>query len=177
MLYYWDKFVVEGETLYNYMINNFNDMIYNDNILHFYIRDGIYGGIETNTEFIETYNKDIENELIIWIMNEYKENRLFNRELWKPFRDRYTLSDMYNGYRKLFKFKHIYFQLAMETECNKDECKYCTENEENNTIILCPHFCLALYGWKVNNSNNFEPSNKIKIPDDFIMIEKDWVYK
>jgi hypothetical protein len=87
---------------------------------------------------------------------------------------------MYFAYRKLFQYKHYYFQVAMETFCEIDECKYCRhtkdvyfeECEENSQ-----HFILALYGWKIETSDKLQPYNKILIPDDNIMPYDDWIYQ
>lgn len=81
-------------------------------------------------------------ELIPWIKNEHKENRLFDKTLWKPFRDHYHLHEMYYGYRRLFKYKHYYFQLVMETGCILDYCNYCIISDAKESINNTPeeHF-------------------------------------
>jgi hypothetical protein len=174
MKFCWDRFLKEGEELFNYMIHNFDDMFDGNKIKHFDIRyEYIYD--EGTQEIKERYGEDIQKELIPWIKKEFESNELINSTSWKPFRDQYTLSDMYFGYRKLFQFKHYYFQLAMESECDLDDCKYCIN--DTNKIIFSPHFCLALYGWKDESSDILQPYNKVKIPLDNIMPESDWVYQ
>ena len=172
---YWPGFLKEGDKLYNYLINNYEIMFNENNILHFYIRNWYYYYDEENVDKInELYGEDIEKELICWIKNEHKENRLFNRELWKPFRDGQTLEDMFNGYKKLFQYKQYYFQLGMELECGNNNCDYCIDYIDSNEIQITPHFCLALYGWEKDTSNMLQPDERINIPLDNYMTECDW---
>jgi hypothetical protein len=172
---FWPRFVKEGDFLYDYLINNFNKLLDNDKIIHFYIRDGIYYGIDNTERIKENYGNDIEKELVIWIKKEYQENCLFNRDFWKPFRDQETLSDMYNGYRKLFQYKEYYFQLAMESECGDYNCKYCKEYQINSIEpIITPLFCLTLYGWKNKDSEMLQPYKHTIIPIDNLMCDLDW---
>jgi hypothetical protein len=175
MSWFWPKLVEEGNKLYTYLINNFEELFDGNNIPHFYIRDWYYYyDIEDGDKINELYGKDIEKELIPWIKNEYKENRLFNRELWKPFRHHLHLSEMFNGYRKLFQYKQYYFQLGMESICeNNNNCKYCIDNK----VQLVPLFCLALYGWKKDTSDMLQPEERVSIPLDNIIPERDWKIK
>jgi hypothetical protein len=178
MSFFWHVFVEEGEKLYNYLINNYNKMLDKDNIPHFYIRNWYYY-IEDIDNIYESYGEDIEKELLTWIQNEYKENRLFNRELWKPFRGNHTSYEMFNGYRKLFQYKHYYFQLGIEPRCENDDdkCIYCIDYSNRSRVQIIPHFYLALYGWKKDNSDMLQPYEKVKIPLDNIMPERDWKLK
>lgn len=82
MIYRWNKFLIEGDELYQYMINNFEDMIDKGNIKHF----EIYNDIDDKINVQGIYNSNIQNELIKWIRQELYHNRLFNKLLWKPFR-------------------------------------------------------------------------------------------
>ena len=86
----WDRFLIEGKELFEYMKNNFDNMFDGDaKIKHFEIRDEIcydYGSQELN----QVFGKEIQKQLVPWIKREFEDNRLFNNTLWRPFRDRYT---------------------------------------------------------------------------------------
>jgi hypothetical protein len=175
--YMWLSFLEEGDILYNYLVNNFEELFDGNKIKHFGFRDGIYLNILNNDEMNATYGKDIQTDLIHWIRIELEENRLLKKELWKPFRDKWHLSEMYYGYRKLFQYKHYYFQLAMETSCSLDECEYCDMYDIFYIHKNSKHFKLALYGWKDDTSNMLQPHCKVEITSDNIMIEKNWTYQ
>jgi hypothetical protein len=178
MLHCWPRFLIEGDNLYDYMIHNFDTMFEDDTIIkHFQLRDGIYRGLENLEELTSNYGEDIQKNLIPWIKKEKEENRLFDKTLWKPFRDQYNFSEMYYGYKKLFQYKHYYFQLVMESECIDENCKYCIASGAVNSIsiILNPHFGLALYGWKAKDSDMLQQNTDIKIPDDNMMAERHWI--
>ncbi len=180
MKHFWNDFIIEGDALYNHMINNFNSMIDENEIKHFKIIDGIYRHIDDTEKMTEEYYNSIQLELILWLKNEYEEERLFDKTLWKPFRNQSFLSYMYYGYRKLFQYKHYIFQLAIESYCELDECKYCNHTKDINFSICCEnsqHFCLALYGWKEEGSNMLQPYNDSIIPDNNIMPEEHWLYQ
>jgi hypothetical protein len=178
MEYMWADFLVEGDKLYDILVNNFESM-FDDNIIkHFRIRDNKYLSLyDTIIKIKEQYENDIRKELLSWIRNELNENQLFKRSNWKPFRDSYTLMDMYHGYKKLFTYKNYYFKLGMETNCDLDECIYCghtkdvyfEEHEENSQ-----HFILDLYGWKDDNSDNLMPYRDTLIPIDNILTGIPW---
>ena len=103
MLHFWSKFLLQADELYNYMINNFDTMFEGISIIkHFEIREGYYLYITDLEELTSNYGEDIQKNLIPWIKKEKEENRLFDKTLWKPFRDQEYLSFMYYGYRKLF---------------------------------------------------------------------------
>ena len=173
----WNGFVIEGEKLYNYLINNFDSMFDGDTITHFNIREGIYWGIDDTNEIFRKYGDDIQMYLLPWIKEELKENRLFDKTLWKPFRDQYTIFDMYYGYRKLFRYKHYIFQLAIESSCSLRECKICDLTTDEYCLLNSKHFELALYGWKEENSDIMQPKKNFKIPEDNIMCLKHWSWK
>jgi hypothetical protein len=67
---------------------------------------------------------------------------------------------------------HYYFQLSMESECYNDDCKYCDHTTKGTNILISPHFCLALYGWK-DDKDKIEPYNETMT--DYIIPEKHWV--
>lgn len=175
--YMWSSFLEEGDILYNYLVNNFEELFDGNKIKHFGFRDGIYLNTLDNDKMNATYGKDIQIDLIPWIRTELKQNRLFKKELWKPFRDQWHLSEMYYGYRKLFQYKHYYLQLAMETSCSLDECEYCALFDDDYNYKNSKHFKLALYGWKDDNSVMLQPHCKVKITSDNIMIEKNWTHQ
>jgi hypothetical protein len=180
MKHFWDDFLIEGDLLYTHMINNFQEMIDTDYIKHFKIRDGVYRHIYDTAKMTEEYGNDIQKELISWIKNELNTNRLFDKTLWKPFRDQSFFSYMYFGYRILFHYKEFIYQLGMQTYCELDECKYCNHTKNNDNGICCEnsqHFCLALYGWKSDNSNLLQPYRKTIIPDDNIIPEDIWIHQ
>lgn len=162
MSHYWERFLKEGDELFNYMINNFEKM-FEDNmhINHFEIRDGFYAS-DKSKELIDInyYNNEIEKDLIIFIRKEVKTKSLFNKSNWKPFRFNMRISEMYYSYNKLFKFKKYYFQLSIDQYCEINNCK-CHENNENNEDNCNPHFMIALYGWKDDISNIMLPYNNI----------------
>lgn len=165
---WWNNFLVEGKVLFQYMQNNFNNMFEGDVIIkHFNIRDeGCYDlGSE---ECMAMYGTEIQKDLVPWIKKELEDNRLFDSTLWRPFRDRYTLSDMYLGYKKLFEFKQYYFQLCIASCCELEICTNCI-NKENRK-----HFEIIIYGIKneqsgkkerynIDNLSNFMPEHYWKI--------------
>ncbi len=163
----WERFLKESDIYYNYMINNFNFMI-NDIPNNFSIIDGIYRYIKDTNKLTEEYGDDIEKELIPWIIKEYEEGRLFNKELWKPFRDQSALLSMYYGYRYLFTYNENIYQLALIDEIDLDK------NDKSNKYYC---FVLALYGWKEEGSNMLQPYKDSIIPEDNIMPEEHWIYR
>lgn len=163
----WDKFVEHGKKLYSYMINNFDSMLDLNSIRHFDIRSqGVHdlGSQEVKDE----YGKDIEKELIEWIKIHHADNNLFNIDNWKPFRDRNSLVDSYLGYKILFRYKHYFFQLVVDDECELDYCNDCL-NKLNSW-----HFAVILYGWTEEGNKNTMPYNDPPVLDDNIMPENDW---
>jgi hypothetical protein len=174
MSWLWPRFEEEGKELFRYLTNNFEELFNEDGtIKHFTLRDA--GCYDLGTEEItEKYGKDIEKELIPWIKNELDTKCLFDTIMWKPFRDTYHMNVMYLGFKKLFQFKHYYFQLAIENECNVQYynfCEYC----EKTKFTFC--FTLVLYGWKEDTSEKFQPYNIDIIKSDNIMPENDWKRK
>lgn len=171
MLHFWKQFLVEGDKLYEYLINNFDDMFDGDKIKHFDIRCH-WPLIQNIKKIRNKYIIDIEHVVIDWIKNEKKNNRLFDKTLWKPFRDQYYLSDMYYGYRYLFQYKNYYFQLAMETHCLTDNCRDCIEDEDvyENTS----HFKLEPFAFIDSESNTIQPYKNLEILEDNMMPEFQW---
>lgn len=168
--FYWDRFLLEGEELFNYMIHNFDTMLDGDIVKHFDIRSGHYGYDTEADEINEKYAVDIQKNMVKWIKNEFEENKLFDKNNWKPFRDQDLLNYMYLGYRKMFQYKQYYFQLAIENMCGI--CDYCKIKNEDRT-----HFELALYGWKDENSEKLQPYDSFVNLCDNMMTEKYWKRK
>ncbi len=165
----WKRFLEEGEILYNYMITTFEKMFDGNTIKYFCIINGIYRNIKDTDNITEEYGNEIEQILIPWIRKEHQEGRLFDKTLWKPFRNQIQLLDMYYGYRILFTYKEYIFQLAIED--------YCDFDENNKRIDDRACFLLALYGWKENDSNMLQPYKDSIIPDDNIMPEEHWIHQ
>ena len=174
----WSDFLIEGDILYNYMITNFNDMFKDENtIKHFDILDGHYINIYDTYEIRIQHGTNIQKELIPWIKKEIKENRFFDKTLWKPFRDQHTFSDMYLGYRKLFQYKQYIFQLSILSSCSLDTCEYCDVTSDKYCLENSKHFMLALYGWEKDNSIMLQPYGQVRIPEDNMMLERHWKQK
>lgn len=163
----WNSIVKEGEDLFNYMTNSFEEMFDGTIIKHFDIRyeDRYDVGSE---EVKEEYGEDIHNELVSWIRKEKEEGYLFDSKIWKPFRDKATHTDGYIGYRRLFRYKHYYFQLIVELGCELDECNYCKIGDRKN------HFVLTLYGWKDENIPTLQPDNHVTVLADNLIPDVDW---
>ena len=171
MTYKWEEFLIQGDILYNYMINNFENMFDSDKIIkHFHIRPGLFEiGWYDADEINEKYGDDIQKELIPWIRKEFETNRLFDKNKWKPFRDQDAFVDMYLGYRIMFPYKHYYFQLAIDDFCG--DCIYC-KNNENRT-----HFQLSLWGWKEENKERLQPDDNFLVSPDNIIPDWYWEIK
>jgi hypothetical protein len=165
----WSRFLIEGDELFNYMLNNFENMFDgNLKIKHFDIRDEAIYDIGSE-EIMQKYDEEIQKDLIQWIKNELTEKRLFEKNNWKPFRDKYLLTYMYLGYRKLFQFKKYYLQLGLEAACVESEtCKYCEKNENQK------HFQLILYGWKDENCDKLQPDERFTIVSNNIIPDHYW---
>jgi hypothetical protein len=169
MSFCWDRFLIEGDELFNSMITEFHDM-FNTNmtVKHYCIRnEGVYD--HGSKEVGEQYDDDIQKELVPWIQNEFKSGRLFTKTLWKPFRDCCAPLHMYLGYKVMFTFKHYYFQLILDSGCYSKMCKYCDGNENNNV-----HFELVLYGWKDETSEKLQPYTIDPIPLNNMLPERFW---
>jgi len=167
----WNRFVEEGEELYNYMIDNFNNMIDGESIKHFDIVYGPYHTIKYIFDIKEKYFNDIHKEIIPWIKKEFDSKSLFKYNNWIPFRDQDAMVDMFLGYRKLFQYKEYFFQLTMLSQCDKLKCNDCNIEE----LTLYKHFGLALYGWK--EGNTIQPDNLFTLNEDNIMPDKYWYWE
>ena len=189
----WEGFEYEGDKLFNKMINNFENMIDGDDkVKHLNIKYGYNGVIKINNDVImEKYGDDIQKSLVPWIKNELHDGRLFDKTFWKPFRIMYINTSMLYAYKKIFKYNKYYFQLSLNSFCNRDECKYCDKylcccdrditynnyynnyTDDSNIDFIC--FELALYGWKDYNSSISLLRNISRITElNYMMIEEQW---
>jgi len=164
----WERFLKEGDVLYNYLITHYDNMFEsNGKIKQFdmtYMSMPVY-------HLYEGVNKEcgeqIHEEIIPWIHEEYHSGRLFNKENWKPFRVQYLLTDMYYGYRKVFCFHDFfYFQLAID--------KIAYDNSEGE-IEITNAFNVAFYGWKEKGNQYVQPYTlQIKLDDNMMMTDSHW---
>lgn len=163
---WWDRFVVEGDELFEYMTHNFETLFENTRIKHFNIRDDKIYDLGRD-EIMDNYNQELEDTTLQWIREEQKAGRLFQKDLWRPVRDSYLLTSMYLGYRKIFQFKHYVFQLAFETDCEKYPCEDCDALEDD--YYPEGHFTLSYMGWKEEGKEALQPKNRIVfLEDNFI---------
>jgi hypothetical protein len=158
----WNKFLLNENNYYKCLTDNFENYFDEDHIKHFDIKDWDSGYHYDAHELKIKYNDDIQKELIKWIKKEVEEQRLFQKNNWKPFCDRTYIAEMYLGYRKVFQYDDHYFQLGMDYECYVDNCKYC----ETNPLLF--RFLLLVY--RPNEPEILESN-------DFMMPEKDWNYQ
>ena len=150
---YWDRFLREGEELYNYMIKNILSMIDDNNMNHFDIKPD-YSNLEVDCSIIiKEHGDDIKKELVKWIKQEYNNKTFFDDQMWSPWRDPQFESFMILGYRKLFQYKHYYFILCIDCGCDIINCQYCIDDDNDNI-----HFELLLYGWDKNIYDTIRPS-------------------
>lgn len=170
----WKEIAKEGEELFEYLLSKYEIMLDGDDkVKHFDI--GSEWGMLTDKadEFKETYSDDIQRELVPWIRDEIHKGGLFKLENWRPFRDHYTLFDMFLGYRKLFQYKEYLFQLSLLSACENDIsiCKYCEKGDYGR------HFGVVLYGWRDVNRVKLQPVDFITVLDDNIIPESYWCIK
>lgn len=170
----WKEIAKEGEELFEYMLSKYEMMLDGDDkVKHFDI--GAEWGMLTDKadEFKETYSDDIQRELVPWIRDEIHKGGLFKLENWRPFRDHYTLFDMFLGYKKLFQYKEYLFQLSLLSACENDICicGYCEKGDYGR------HFGVVLYGWRDVNCVKLQPVDFITVLDDNIIPESYWCIK
>lgn len=173
MTLHWDEFLEEGATYFDYMIKNFETMFDGNSIIKHFRIGSVYYGYQCNaTEINNKYGEEIQKELVPWIKNEFEEGRLFDNTNWKPFRDSAVLTEMYLGYRKIFKYKKYYFQLSLDSGCGI--CKYCENNDYTDDDYFSIEFTLQLYGWFEKNSEDMKPRSRFKILEDDTIPESFW---
>jgi hypothetical protein len=192
-IFCWDRFINEGDILFNYMIHNFDKMFDGKLIIkHFDIESGFFGLFDYIDDIKEQYNDNIQQELIHWIQKEFNNKELFQETNWRPFRDQDILTCMFLGYRRMFQYKHYIFQLILNSSCeNCDVCNYCKNNEdctlsEPSSEREMPsgersspegtHFGLSFYGWKDKDYMKLQPYNNMSLSDDNVIPEQFWLY-
>lgn len=184
----WERFIIEGDRLFAYMTSCYERLIDNDKgkIKHFYLRDDAIH--DKGTQAIrDQYNKELEQELLIWIRNEHASGRLFQKDLWQPVCDSYLLTHMYLGYKKTFQFKHYVFQLVLQADCDLDDCldcylddcylEECTNGCTSEECVCMNHFSLAYLGWYVEGKHALQPYNKIVLEENHMLPEWYWNLK
>ncbi len=167
----WDKFLLEGDILFKYMLRDFKSMINGHVIKDFEIEDSINRisiDIDVNNEF---YKNDIQTLLISWIQKEYESGRFFEKKLWRPVRDWQCLSFYGLGYKILFQYKNYYFQLCIDSYEFIKQYEFDNKGiNETNSV----YFSLAFFGWKNEESDRLQPGNKYCIPPDNAMPDVFW---
>ena len=166
MASWWNGFLEKTEILYEQMTKSFDIMLTWQVKKNFEIVDIRWRYSDEVDEINKNYKNDIYNELEIWIKREHEVGRLFQKELWKPFRELYNMSDCVAGYKKMFRYKHYYFQLIVDSYYFYK----CRDFGENNFVF----FNLALYGWKDEKFEKMQPENIAVIPDDDMMPQWYW---
>ena len=158
----WEE---EGDTLFNYMINNFDDLFEYKNdkkqIKYFDLHKGYWASTDEIDELEETCFNDIHTQLVSWIQNEFESKELFEYLNWRPFRDQESFNYMILGYRKFFIYKQYYFQLSLMTY-------YYSNNDDDKRFVA------ALCGWKEENKPFLQPFNCYKITSDNKIQDNIW---
>ena len=171
----WERLAEECDELFDSLIHKYeNKLDGKEKLKHFDVLCDfhILGQAEEELKEIkEKYSIELQRELIPWIKNEIQKNDLFKIENWKPYRQPQAIMNVFIGYRKLFKLKHLFFQLSLSYDCILDTCTYCEKTDNDG------HFGLLLYGWKDINDEKLQPQNKIAVLDDNIIPESLWVFK
>ena len=174
-IFRWEPIVEEADELFEYLLHNYDNMLDGeDKVKHF---DVLYGRnlyMDAASEIRETYHYEIQRELVPWIKNEFQTGELFKMENWRLYRDRWAMSTMYLGYRKLIIFKQFLLQLTMSFYCDNDvyKCDYCEKKDYCGNA-----FSVALYGW--TDINKVEPCNQecayiCNDPNDLMIPESHW---
>jgi hypothetical protein len=172
----YECYLPQGATLYKYMVDNFESMFDGGTVKHFCITEKHRRDYEDVIgELMYTHNEDIQKQLVHWIHNEYLIGNLTVENNWKPFCELEYETTYFMGYRKMFKYKQYYFQLALISYCDKYDycdnlrnCIYCTQETNRN------HFELNLYGWVDETNNKLQPDNWVVIPENNMMPRPYW---
>jgi hypothetical protein len=170
---YWDRFLLEGKEIFNFMIQNYDQLVSNEQKLrHFFIRGDGWPSFKELNDPTKPFFYDVQVELIKWIRKEHSEMRLFDANLWKPFRDFYELDEMWFGYKKMFNYEGMYYQFAMQKGCeNYDTCLECAIDGNDEDYY---HFELVRFEWLDPNTPHYDPFIIISLPDEF-MPEHKWL--
>jgi hypothetical protein len=138
----WKRHLEKGDILFKYMLENLDSMLNEETLKkHFYIVAGLFALDAYDDDVYEAHGNDILENLRPWIQNEFITNRLFNRELWRQFREAVGYNSSYLGYKKMFSYRGYLFQLII------DNTGYCT------------HFELALF-----DSDDIDEFKGSKVP-------------
>ena len=172
----WQDAAEECDKIFEDFLPHYKNMLDGeDKIKHFCMKGRSWGLMDHVNEIREEIKDDIQRQLVPWIKNEFQKNDLTNIENWRPVRDFYLIIDVYLGYKKLFQYKHYFFQLILLVECDGDDetyiCKYCRNKEHT------PHFGVILFGWKDINYEKLQPENFITVLDDNMIPKWYWDLK
>lgn len=152
---YIDRFIVEGEELYQYMLEHFDHMFNEDHTLIFvdirYFSDSCRDYVK---EVADSYRDHIIRAYSLWLLQEKECGRLFDKTHWQIYRNRDEMTDLYLGYRTLFVYQHYYFQVSYDFY----------------------FFALGLYGWKDESCEALQPDRRSIILSDHIIPEREWYY-
>ena len=91
----WEECIKEGESLYQYMMEHFEEMFNGNEIKHFSIWYATWWMQSYYHNVKENCGKEIQEELITWIRKEKEIGRLNSLVFWKPFRDSDSFCDIY----------------------------------------------------------------------------------
>ena len=152
---FMDRFIREGEELYQFLIENFDTMFNKDNTLIFVDIRYFSDSCQDYLKDIHTNDSDdIKREYSVWLLQEKNSGRLFDRANWQIYRNRDVFTDMYLGYRILFIYKQYYFQVSYDFY----------------------FFALGLYGWKDKQIEALQPDNLAIILSDQYISDRNWYY-
>jgi hypothetical protein len=156
----WPEHLEKGDMLFKYMTENLDSML-DETIFSkdFYIVGGLFALEGYSDKIHERYGDEIQTYVIPWIRKEYEEKRLFDRSLWRVFRDAGWINTTYLGYKKMLKFRNYLFQLIIDVG------------------YYNIHFELAVYDCEHEFDDSLIPGLFGPIPDDMMFPEEVWKRK
>lgn len=154
-----EKFKKQTAEWFAYFTNKYDTMLTNSHIAHFDIVPGVRC-IDVD-EIKESYIKEIEKELILWIKAEFESGDLSNITNWEFESEVNSITNMILCYKKkVFIYGKYYFELILINECEEfTTCPDC--NTVNKRYIPTVHFSLAYYGWKEEGKIGLMPYDYI----------------
>ncbi len=163
----WEKCLQKYPIYFDGMTKNVETMLtrpFMDN--YFIIHDSFFNDLDDVDDLKPKYYDTIIKKLIHWIKHEMKEY-FFEKENWKPFENYCSSRDMVIGYRKLFRYKKYYFQLAIDNLCceNFFDCTQCQDMQYHS------HFVLLYRGWMDKKHKKLQPKDynyHVLLPDNTI---------
>lgn len=196
----WERFERTGDRFYDYFIHNAEYMLDSSGKLkHPYMRYTSYLSSCYYDYIEQLYGEEVHEKISEWAHEEHRSGRLFDKSLWKPFRDQLAFTTMYYGYRKLFSFRpqnskknladieyRTYIgatpQSIIDIIKNGDNYTYYFQlvvDEEGhyisfNEIVRTIDFQVAFYGWKNDGEEMVQPDNQIILGEDMMMPERHW---